>query len=250
MTIRASVIIPTYSDWSRLELCLRALKSQSIPSSEFEIIVGNNDPDCDVPSDLEVPGNCSFVTQPRPGSYAARNLAVSASTAPVLFFTDSDCIPHERWIEEGLAILGGDEGTDRIGGAVQMFPKGAHWTAAESYDRIFSLTQERYVSKGYSVTANLIVSRELFEQVGPFNEDLLSGGDKEWNLRATAQGHRICYAPSAVVFHPARASFLALGSGTDSSSSPSRRRGRGSLKASATSRGAVDRDSSFGSSTT
>jgi len=210
MTIRASVIIPTYADWAGLALCLQALGEQSLPQAEFEIVVGNNNPDVQVPDGFVTPANCKFVSQSKPGSYAARNMAVAASTGSALFFTDSDCIPHRDWIARGLEILAQQPEVQRLGGVVEIFPANARWTTAERYDQIFHLRQKEYVQRGYAATANLIVSREVFEQVGPFNEDLLSSGDKEWNLRAGRLGLGIKLAPDALVRHPARDSFRAL----------------------------------------
>ena len=208
--VRASVIIPTYADWTGLALCLEALRSQSLPQAEFEIIVGNNNPDAEVPEDFVTPTNCKLVSQSKPGSYAARNIAVASSAASVLFFTDSDCIPHRDWIAQGLARIAEQSEVQRLGGLVEIFPASARWTIAERYDQIFHLRQREYVQKGYAATANLIVTRAAFQRVGPFNEDLLSSGDKEWNLRADQLGLKIELAAEAVVRHPARNSFHAL----------------------------------------
>ena len=40
-----SVIIPTYHDWDRLKLCLKALEQQRYPTDRFEVLVVNNDPE-------------------------------------------------------------------------------------------------------------------------------------------------------------------------------------------------------------
>jgi GT2 family glycosyltransferase len=80
----------------------------------------------------------------------------------------------------------------------------------ELYDRIFDLRQRRYVARGYAATANLVVPRAVFERVGPFDAALMSGGDKEWNGRATRAGVPIRYSDAVRIRHAARASFEAL----------------------------------------
>ncbi|MFD2438085.1 glycosyltransferase family 2 protein [Modicisalibacter luteus] len=49
--------------------------------------------------------------------------------------------------------------------------------------------------------------RYVFEKVGHFNQEMMSGGDFEWNRRATKQGFSLAYCESSVVFHPARTSM-------------------------------------------
>ncbi|WP_332815631.1 glycosyltransferase family 2 protein, partial [Ramlibacter sp.] len=56
----------------------------------------------------------------------------------------------------------------------------------------------------FAATANLIVRRNVFEEVGPFDGARKSGGDLEWGQRLAAAGHVLRYAPQVVVHHPAR----------------------------------------------
>lgn len=58
---------------------------------------------------------------------------------------------------------------------------------------------------GFAATANLVVAREVVDEVGPFRRHLQSGGDAEWGERATAAGHRVVFRDDVVVRHPARA---------------------------------------------
>jgi len=210
VSLRFSVIIPTYKDWAALAQCLDALAGQTVGPEAFEIVIGNNNPEAALPEGVVLPPNARVVHQPRPGSYAARNAAVGAACGDVLCFTDSDCLPEPDWLENAGALFDREREADRIGGGVVLIPKGEDWTLPELYDRIFGLRQERYVAHGYAATANLIVRRTLFERVGPFNEDLYSSGDKEWNRRAGAVGSRIVLGRDVLVRHPARASYAEL----------------------------------------
>jgi hypothetical protein len=49
--------------------------------------------------------------------------------------------------------------------------------------------------------------RDVVDRVGEFDAGLKSGGDAEWSRRVTASGGTQRYAPTAVVRHPARASW-------------------------------------------
>jgi len=204
--IEASVIVPTYRDWERLALCLKALGAQSVAPERFEILVADNNAP-DPPPALAMPANARIVPAPGPGSYAARNAALAEAQGAVIFFTDSDCRPAPGWIEAGLKAFAAAPEVERFAGPVELIPAGAEWSVPELHDRVFALKQEFYVARGRAATANLMVRRSLFDRVGPFDATLLSGGDMEWNNRATKAGARIELAPDAMVLHPARASF-------------------------------------------
>lgn len=205
-----SVIIPTYEDWSGLQLCLDCLARQSIGQDRFEVIVANNNASPEVPPSLRLSANARVIHAAKPGSYAARNVALREAQGDILFFTDSDCLPDSRWIEAGLARISELGPTGRVAGAVQLFPKGANWTGPELYDRIHSFDQKHFLRNGWGVTANLVVRRDAFDLAGPFGEDQFSGGDRVWNVRATKLGCPLVFSSETIVLHPARASFSEL----------------------------------------
>ena len=202
MPVLVSVIIPVYRDWERLALCLGALERQTLSPERFEIIVANNDPGTACPIET-LPGNARLIDVARPGSYAARNSAVAISSGPFLAFTDSDCLPEPRWLEAGLEALNANPEA-RITGPVPVFREARAHYFAYLYDFHTAFNQLWTVAQGRCVTANLLVARKVFEKVGPFNEDLLSGGDSEWGTRAHLAGIPILYEESVCVRHPAR----------------------------------------------
>lgn len=204
-----SVIIPVFNDPGRLKRCVKALEGSAV---DAEIIVVDNGSD----GDLRIrPGDFDGVRVGRqglPGSYAARNHGIAMSSAPILAFTDADCIPAPGWLESGVEAIS-SPGVDMAGGAVHVFPADPnHPRAAELYDMTHGFPQQGYVEEmGFAATANLFVSRQVFDGVGLFREDLLSGGDREFGQRAAAAGYHITYAGDAVVEHPARSSFAEHG---------------------------------------
>lgn len=204
-----SIIIPTYREWYLLPTCLEALKNQTYSQDQIEIIIVNNDPETVPPSDVDWGENVRILTQPKPGSYAARNLGLEHAKGEYIAFTDSDCIPVPEWLAEGIGLL--DQGFDLVGGKMEFFkPKGGDHQAF-LFESRFSFRQDRNVLQNkQSITANLFVKRKVFDQVGLFDQSLMSGGDYEWTKRATDAGNTIAYAEKAIVKHPSRKSFQAL----------------------------------------
>ncbi len=200
-----SVISPTYHDWDRLALCLKALEGQSYPADSFEIIIANNDPADAVPEGFHLPANCRIITEGTPGSYAARNAAIKVAQGEIFAFTDSDCIPDKDWLKNAVEHFSANPDCSRIAGRVELFYKDKRLTPAELFEKVYAFNQIDVVRKlGTSVTANMISYKKVFDAVGPFNINFLSGGDYEWGQRAHAAGFRIAYVPNVVVKHPAR----------------------------------------------
>lgn len=200
-TPEVSVIVPTYGDTAALALCLEALAHQSLGAGRYEVIIGDNNLQ-PIPPALQVPG-VAYVHCPTGFSYAARNAALATARAPVVAFTDADCIPARDWLEAGLRALNEQPGVSLLGGRVEVF--GRSRSAAANYDRMLAFQQEASVRNGrYSVTANLFTYRRIFEEVGDFDPGRRSGGDRQWCHVAQRHGHRLVYADQVVVQHPAR----------------------------------------------
>jgi GT2 family glycosyltransferase len=203
--IEVSVIVPYYGERAALDTCLLALRRQTLDRHRMEVIVVNNRPDRKVVLDDRNAGpEILVVEEHQPGSYAARNRGVASSRGHWLAFTDADCVPDPRWLEAGLHHAARH---DPLGGHIQLMGGNGH-LLAERYDVVFGLNQQSYVEKsGFAATANLIVSRSVFDAVGPFDARLRSAGDWEWCLRAAARGHPVTYCAEAIVAHPTRTSW-------------------------------------------
>lgn len=206
---KVSVIVPTFRDWPRLQLCIAALAAQTLGSGRFEVLIVNNDPADSPPISWSLPAHFTLITEATPGSYAARNAALAMARGEIIAFTDADCIPAADWLAALVAHL--ESGAERVAGRIELFFElgGEHsWAAA--YEKAFAFRQPLSVARGEAVTANFATWRRLFDQIGWFNAGLMSGGDVEWNRRATAMGKGIVYVDSAIVRHPARADLGAL----------------------------------------
>lgn len=200
-----AVIVPHYNDVVRLERCLAALVPQA--DSKVEIVVVDNQSDQDLTDVITKFPSVRFVLEAEKGAAAARNRGVAETVAPALAFLDADCVPRAGWLEQARGLSGADRVT---GGAIEVFDETPPpRTGAEAFEHVFAFDQRTYIEeKGFSVTANLVVSRAIFERVGPFRPGVSE--DMEWCRRARDLGHAIVYDPALLVGHPTRADWLAL----------------------------------------
>jgi glycosyltransferase involved in cell wall biosynthesis len=200
-----SVVIPHYRDLKGLDRCLTALQAQTYDPQRVEIIVADNaSPEGAEAVAAAIQGRAKLVVVTDRGAGPARNGGVAISTAPVLAFTDSDCVPEPQWLATGVAAL---DRFEVVGGRVKVLVEDpARMTPEEAFESVFAFDFKTYIEKkGFTGAGNLFCSRETFDQVGAFRVGLSE--DVEWSRRATATGARLGYEPQAVVGHPARSNW-------------------------------------------
>ncbi|QDU58478.1 putative glycosyltransferase EpsJ [Aeoliella mucimassa] len=207
-----SVIIPVYENARDLEICLSTLAAQTIPPSNFEVIVvdnGSKDPPKSLVANYPF---ARFGSETKPGSYAARNTGLQLARASLLAFTDSDCQPHPTWLEKGIDALRDADKVDVVAGRIDVSAKDERKpTLAELYDMATRFDQkDRVARENGVVTANMLTRRDVFDRAGPFDDSLMSGADGLWSQHAADVGFKVVYVDDVPVTHPARASIAQI----------------------------------------
>lgn len=133
-------------------------------------------------------------------SYHARNAGVRATTAPWILFIDGDCQPSADILERYLATEPA-EAVAVLAGRIDPADGEEGLLAVHARTRGL-LDQEAFLAREqpFAVTANLLVRRSAWAQVGGFRE-VRSGGDVDFSWRLTAAGWELAYRPDAVVLH-------------------------------------------------
>ncbi|HET6971105.1 MAG TPA: glycosyltransferase [Phenylobacterium sp.] len=197
-----SVVVPHYQDLGGLAACLDALGRQDYPADRFEIVVAdNNSPVGEAAVAAVISGRARLTVVTEKGAGMARNGGAKLARGEVFAFTDSDCVPDPGWLTAGVEAL---DHYDLVGGAMKVSVRDpAAPSPVEAFELVFAFQNEAYVrDKGFTVTANLLCRRDVFEKAGDFRDRVSE--DVEWCRRATAAGFRLGYAAGAVVTHPAR----------------------------------------------
>lgn len=205
---RAAIIIPHYDDLARLGKCLDALAPQVAAAGDaVEAVLADNASPCDLGPVRSAYPWLRVVTETEKGAGPARNRGVAESTASWLCFLDSDCIPEPDWLARALALAGS---ADVIGGRVDTFDETPPpRSAAEAFETVYAFHQKHYVeNRGFSVTANMLTARAVFEDVGGFRNGYPE--DIDWCRRARDKGYTLVYAEDLAVAHPTRQDWPAM----------------------------------------
>ena len=171
-----SVVVPTCGRPDLLASCLAALERQTLPASEYEVIVVDD-------------------SRTRDGPATARNRGWRQARGEIVAFTDDDCIPDDDWLAQGLRAF--HEGVDALCGRIVM-PIPARPT---DYER-----DAQGLERAEFVTANCFVRKTVLERLGGFDESfrLAWREDSDLHFRLLGCGARLARAPAAVVVHPVR----------------------------------------------
>ncbi len=201
--IEVSVIVPTHNEESNIDNCIKSLLNQTYPTDKYEVLFVDNGSNDSTKSIIQSYGLNPLIYTSKASSYAARNHGIAHAKGKIIAFTDGDCRVDKHWIQNSMEYFK-EHNTDMIGGNI-IFEFTDKPSNSELLDSVIHLQNEHNVKKrSCSVTANLFVNHDIFNHIGLFHEDSLSGADIEFSHRAIKSGYKLSYASDSIVFHYAR----------------------------------------------
>lgn len=198
-----AVVVPARNAAGTLGATLVALAGQTVACEVVVVDDGSTDGTVSVAraAGATVVAGCRGLVHPgvhQPpavGPGAARNAGARATSAPVVAFTDADCVPEPGWAAAGLDAL---RAADLVQGRVEPDPDAPR----HPFDRTLSVP----AAYGLFESANLFVTRELFDRLGGFGDGIAAPGkhlaeDVYLGWAARRAGARVAFAPDALVHH-------------------------------------------------
>jgi GT2 family glycosyltransferase len=185
-----SVVVPSRGRADLIPRLLDALARQTLP---HEVVVVHDYG----PALFERYANVRAIRErATPGDAARRrNIGWRAARAPLIAFTDDDCVPSPGWLEALVRAAEANPGAV-VQGATRPDPAGANGLRSAFYR-----TVDQTPPHWWAQTANIIYPRELLEQLGGLEERLGAGEDADLAFRARAAGAPLVAAPDALVHH-------------------------------------------------
>ncbi|MFO0933322.1 MAG: glycosyltransferase family A protein [Planctomycetota bacterium] len=205
---RVDVAIPTRG---RPAWCVEAVRSALAQEGvDVRVVVALDGPQPDLAAALRAVADPRLVVVERPpaGRSATRNAAVAATTAPLVAFLDDDdrLLPGalaaraealarfpQAVLVHGPAVATDEDGAARRGGP--RVPARATASDAACGDGLGPQLRGRS-----PVPSTVLLRREVFERVGGFPEDLETGEDWLFFLRAAAVGAFVTLAAPTVLY--------------------------------------------------
>jgi hypothetical protein len=189
-----TVVISTYNRPQLLEGLVGALEKQDL-DAPYEVVIVDNGSAAETAAELhrlQAQTDMSMRVlriEVNNGPGAARQLGWQQARAPMVAFTDDDCVPTTGWLRELVARLAD---ADVVQGRTLPDPDGDWGPWSRSI---------RGEAEDFYMTCNVGYRRSVLEDIGGFDLTFRWCEDTEMALRAIERGARTAFAPQAVVHH-------------------------------------------------
>lgn len=220
MSALVSVIIPSYSmeNYGNLRDAIDSLLNQSYADIEVVVVIHTNKNLYEeIVKAYGAQNKVKVVFNEQSlGAYAARNVGIKAARGDILAFIDDDAVANEKWVEN-LVNTYQELDAVAVGGKIlpiwlpskpAYFPEELYWLVGVTHK---GFAEDKLAEVRNAFGPNMSFKREVFEQVGLFNENLgfakrgtsyIQAGEAEFSLRMTSKfGIGVIYNPEAIVHH-------------------------------------------------
>ncbi len=217
-----SVIVPCYNEELTIPLLLEAIYAQTFRRTEMEVIIADGmstDSTLDQISafqskhpDLVV----HVVLNKRHTIPAGLNTAIETANGDYIVRLDAHSMPRPDYIANCVSDLQCGLG-EAVGGVWEIVPGGPSWIAkaiAASASHPLGVGDARYRLAAHPGSVDTVpfgaFRRSIIDKIGPFNEELLTNEDYEFNTRVRQAGGIVWLDPAIRSIYFARPTLLAL----------------------------------------
>lgn len=218
----ASVIVPCYNEQATIRLLLEAIYVQTFPRHEIEVLIADamsTDGTRQVIDifQSELPDlNIRVIDNPRQSIPSGLNIAIEAARGEFVIRLDAHSRPHPDYVERCIAALKAGQG-DNVGGVWEIYPGGKGWLAgsiAVAAAHPLGVGDAHYRLGGKPQPVDTVpfgsFRRSYAQQIGLYDETLLTNEDYEFNTRIRKAGGVVWFDPGIRSIYYSRADLIAL----------------------------------------
>ncbi|MDH4209610.1 MAG: glycosyltransferase family 2 protein [Anaerolineae bacterium] len=186
-----SVVVPVYNCERYLPEALESVLAQTYRPIEI-IVVDDGSTDGSADAAQRLGPTVRYCWQSHSGASAARNRGVDLAKGGFLAFLDADDLWLEAKLALQLAAFEADPTLDIVFGHVQQFPSPDLEDSAK--------VRLRYSAEKLPghVPSTMLITREAFLRVGPFESHWRLGEFMDWYLRALERGPKTLMLPDVL----------------------------------------------------
>lgn len=205
-----SLLICTRDRADQLARCLAALPADDIRATGAEVVLVDNASTDATPDVLRrFAGEAGYpvkvLREDRPGRSYALNAGISRAEGRLVVFSDDDCYLGPGYLRTVAREFAA--GAFQYAGGRILLHDPADARIATNYSRRPRIFRPgSFLRPGVIQGANMIVMRQVFDKVGPFDEEMGAGArfrceDSDLLARASVAGFTGAFIPDLVVYH-------------------------------------------------
>jgi glycosyltransferase involved in cell wall biosynthesis len=223
--MQITVILCTYNRCQTLARALDSLAASILSETiKWEVLVVDNNSSDQTKAVVEdfcrrYPGRFRYLFEPQQGKSYALNAGIREARGDILAFVDDDVTVEPMWLQNLTSALhdsqwAGSGGRTKPATWVRGFVP-PRWLALDGPCSLIGalcaccdLGDVPGELKDPPIGGNVAFRKEMFDRYGHFRTDLgpfpnrkIGFEDIEFGRRLMAGGERLCYVPSAVVYH-------------------------------------------------
>jgi len=183
---------------------------------DFELIIFPDEvSDEELNDPLFADERIKIIPSGKTGPAEKRDMSMKYATGEIFAFTDDDAYPRRDWLKNAVRLLERDE-VGAVGGPAITEPNDpllfqGSGRVLESFMCSGKYTY-RYIPGDAREdddipSVNLIVKREVFEQVGGYDSNFYPGEDTKLCMDIVNTGKKLLYDPDILVYHHRRSLF-------------------------------------------
>ena len=216
---RVSVIIPCRNEEKRIGALLESLYSQSYATNDMEVVIADGmslDGTRQIIQDFSTSHpdlTIRVVDNVKQIIPAALNVAINAAEGEFIVRMDAHSVPDVEYVKNSVDDLLAGKG-DNVGGVWKIQPGNDTWVAksiveATSHPLGVGGAKYRYTTEAEEVDTVPFGAfrKDLINQIGGFDESLLTNEDYEFNVRIRQNGGKIWLNPAIFCNYYARETF-------------------------------------------
>lgn len=213
-----TAIVPCRNERESIEQCVLSILGQEIPNGGLEVIVVDGFSDDGTPAILNKMAcdhpSLTVLMNPKRTMAAGVNIGIRAARGRYIAIMGAHNRYASDYFRQSVQVLE-ETGVDNVGGS--MVCEGRSYTQkaiALAHHSGFCAGGGRWRNPNYEGPADTVFGgvyrREVFEQIGLLDEELIRNQDDEFNLRLTQHGGRIWHSPRIRSWYIPRSSLRAL----------------------------------------
>jgi len=189
-----SFIIPALNEEQNIQHTISSIK-KAAGSHTHEVIVSDNGSD-DRTTEIARAAGAIVIVNEAATIAGLRNAGAKLASGSVLVFIDADVQLAEDWLQNlKQEMEGWPQDNLIVTGSTCLVPPGPSFVQINWFAKL-TKTGTNYINSGH-----LVVSREMFDRTGGFDEKLKTAEDYDFCQRAKSKGAKLEKAPNLKAYH-------------------------------------------------